>query len=248
MILRTIGLTAAALALVGCASGPRFPRERYARALAAAPGAAQPSRIVAREIEFLKAAEAQGHYAAAREFAAPQASALASTGDTAATSWGSALDHQDEVGPWSPTIVWMSCDGRFAVSEGRFENRQKLVGSYLTIWQRDRNGDYKWLHNAAALDDPQPPAKTAPGDPGPGAIVVPGLVSVDGNVTDCKIGEAGALPAAPGYKQALSPDQTLAWRWAYLGDTRIFEVHALTNGEWKRVIEKRWPANVGESN
>ena len=65
----------AATALSACSSGRNRgpPLQVINRALATAPGAAQPSTIVAREIEFARAAREEGQITAAKRFAAPGA-------------------------------------------------------------------------------------------------------------------------------------------------------------------------------
>jgi hypothetical protein len=138
----------------------------------------------------------------------------------------------------------MSCDGEFAVSQGRFQNATGDVGSYLTSWRRARDGDYEWLHNAAALDDPQPPREASSAVSDPNAIVVEGLESIDGNVSDCTAPTSPAPPVAENLAKTISPDGTLSWRWGYSGSTRVFRLYAFTDGEWSLVVNESWPADL----
>lgn len=223
-----------ALALGACAAN-QPPRDAYQRILSSAPGAAQPSRIYAREIAMLRETREQGEVAARLEFAASGAQAIESGGARPAVGYRAGM------ASWSPGLIWMSCDGQFAVSQGRFETPGGDVGTYVTSWQRGREGEYVWLHTASALDNPQPVRTSAETPEDPDAIVVPGIPSIDGRVTDC---------AAPGdpvparnieLDGLLSPDGTLSWRWGYEGSTRVFRLYAFTEGAWRRVLDERWP-------
>ncbi|MDZ4274014.1 MAG: hypothetical protein U0995_06580, partial [Erythrobacter sp.] len=84
-------LGAAALALTACASGGQKPSDRTValinRALATAPGAAQPSTIVATEIAFSRAARERGQWTAFRMFAAPGALLHGENGPFAIEPW-----------------------------------------------------------------------------------------------------------------------------------------------------------------
>ncbi|PZT88235.1 MAG: hypothetical protein DI637_08230 [Citromicrobium sp.] len=239
-MLRAALLAVTALALSACGTQQSARFDRYQRALATAPGAAQPSRVVAREIEFLKRARQADASGVAADFAADDAMVLSRLGPQPLTA-----QSEIELAGWAPSEVWMSCDGRLAVSEGRFQAADSKVGRYLALWQRDRGGDYQWLYRASALDDPQPPPASDAGEVDPDAIVVEGIPSIDGNVADCGATPPPAPAMAGQMRETLSPDGTLAWRWGYTGNQRLIEIHAFTEGEWQRVLARRWPASPG---
>ena len=67
-----IGL-AALLASCGGQQRPRIPEKVINRALAGAPGQAQPSEVVKAELEFARAAREDGQWTAFRALAAPGA-------------------------------------------------------------------------------------------------------------------------------------------------------------------------------
>jgi len=238
-----LAVFAIALALAGCTSRS-YSDDQYQRLMRSAPGAAQPSRIVARESEMLRAAQDKGQFTASLEFAAAGAKVVSASGELVAAEWLPNLDDSGPIAPWSPALVWMSCDGAFAVSQGRFQNAAGQVGSYLTSWRRARSGDYEWLHNAAALDDPQPPPEATSSVSDPNAIVVEGLESIDGNVSDCTAPTSAAPPVAEDLAPTNSPDGTLSWRWGYSGSARIFRLYAFTDGEWSLVVDESWPADL----
>ena len=242
MTARTLGLAVFATLLASCAPTPAVQRGAYVRALQTAPGNAQPSNLVAREIEMAKRASEVGRMTALEEFGIPEAFVISRAGEVSPR--GLAEDAvESRIATWSPKTVWMSCDGRSGVSEGRFEDADGKVGDYITGWRRNgETGEYEWVRTAAALDDPQPPARPAPAPVQPGEIVVDGLVSVKGNVADCKP-RPGARPAVGASTQELSSgDQTLAWLTTYAEGERIVEVRAWTQGEWQTVLKQRWTA------
>ena len=237
-------LALACLSLVaGCAQGGP-PRGQFSRVLANAPGAAQPSRIVAREIAMLQRAREIGQYAASAEFAAEEAMVLSRAGQIPVSELRASGDVAP-VAPWTPKAVWMSCDGRFAVSEGRFTAADGRVGDYVTTWRENSSGEYIWVHNAAALDNPQPVQvpREAPKDD---EIVVEALVSVKGHVTDCDRPTGSPPAGAASMRETLSPDGRLSWRWSASGDERIFRLYAWTESSWKLVFDKRWPMELSK--
>jgi hypothetical protein len=123
---------------------------------------------------------------------------------------------------WAPNTVWSSCDGTLAVSFGRFEQPDGLVGNYVTVWQLQGNRGYKWVYDMGAPDNPQPSPRTGPFIPeGEEAIIVPGLSSIEGRIADCPArGQSPPeIPAAevPGAQTGggASADGTLRWAWIH---------------------------------
>ena len=55
---------------------------------------------------------------------------------------------------WGPRNVWMSCDGKLAVSTGRFRDPEDQVGTFVTVWQQQQRGEYRWLYDTGVVDDP----------------------------------------------------------------------------------------------
>src|SRR5690606_11253908 len=46
---------------------------------------------------------------------------------------------------WSPTRVFIACDGSYGVAEGHATYADGRKGGYVTIWRRQPKGDYKWV-------------------------------------------------------------------------------------------------------
>lgn len=215
------------------------------RALSGTTRSAQPSAVVAREVEFLRMADEEGERQAALELAAPDARIQTASGTTDARSALSDPDQGDALVEWDTREVWMSCDAAVAVSSGRYRERSGTVGIYLTVWQRRADEGYEWVSSGAAADDPQPPPP--PRMPlEPGEIEVTALKQIYGRVADCER-DAGAAPAMPGGTEGLafSPDRTLGWRWSEDAEgRRTFDLLFLTEGEWTRPIAIAWPART----
>lgn len=112
------------LALAACAGsgGPPKPNKRQMavidRALASAPGAAQPSTVVAAELAFSRAALEKGQWTAFRLFAAPGAMLHGGNGPFAIAPWLATQTDPPQAVQWKPRVVVMSCDGALAVSQG----------------------------------------------------------------------------------------------------------------------------------
>lgn len=239
-------------ALAACSSNqrPRMPEHVINRVLAGAPGEAQPSKIVAREIEFARAAREQGQWTAFRAFAAPGAVIHGLDGPIVAEPWLAAQRNPDVAVQWAPRAVWISCNGALAVSTGRFRDPQGLVGNFITVWERQRNGDYLWTYDVGSPDNPQPPPKED--DVQDGDIVVTAIDAVAGNIADChKRGEAA--PAPPAFSIAddfthggkVSDDGTLRWRWEHRGSgERRFVVDYFYLGKWQTGLDQDMPAGT----
>ena len=240
----------AMIALAACSSTPRpkMPVERIERVLAQAPGEAQPSKVVATELAFSRAAREDGQWTAFRRFAAPGAVIHGRNGIVEAEPWLATLDDPDEPVAWAPQAVWMSCDSQLAISLGRFQDPDGLVGSFVTVWQRQRDGDYRWQYDMGAPDDPQPPQKQDTAAVA-NEIVVTGLDMVEGHVADCPKRDE-TMPPPPAlaindarYKVAASPDGTLRWRWEHRDDgSRRVVVYILSEGEWREGFDQTWAA------
>lgn len=235
------------LALAACAGGgggrPRLPEKVIDRALARAPGAAQPSAIVAAELAFSRAARERGQWTAFREFAAPGAQLHGPQGPFAILPW---LDEQTDppaAVQWAPRVVMMSCDGALAVSQGRFRNPDGTVGGFVTVWERQAGGAYRYVFDVGADDNPQPPPRERAEE---GDIIVTALDVVQGLVASCPrpgapVPPPPALPIAADGKEGatLSRDGTLRWRWQHKADgTRAIAADYFHEGRWVTAIEQ----------
>lgn len=240
----TIAMTGA-LALAACSGGarPGPPRHIIDRALKTAPGAAQPSTVVATEIAFARMAKEKGQWTAFRAFAAPGAMLHGRNGAIPADAFLTGLSDPEQAVQWAPRTIVMSCDGALAVSVGRFRDPEGIVGNFVTVWERQPGGVYKWVYDVAGPDVPQPPPRKDIED---GDIVVTALDSVKGLVATCpRAGEtvppppANSIVAEGAGEATMSRDGTLRWRYEHRGEgEKFFAAEYFYNGRWVTAIEE----------
>lgn len=242
-------LVATPLALAACAGagGPPKPNKRQLelidRALTVAPGAAQPSTIVAAELAFARAARENGQWTAFRQFVAPGALLHGRNGPFPIEPWLATQMDPPEAVHWEPRAVVMSCDGALAVSQGRLTTPDGKVGNFITVWERQPDGAYRYVFDAGGLDVPQPPPRKPVEE---GNIVVSAIDAVLGLVASCPRGGTPVPPppAIPVGEEGkadarLSRDGTLRWRWEHRADgTRYAAVDYFYQGRWQQAFEQ----------
>lgn len=221
------------------------------RVLAGAPGEAQPSRIVAAEIAFARSAREQGQWSAFRQFAAPGAIIHTPSGPVPVDTFLAGRADPTEAVQWEPRAVAISCNGALAVSQGRYTDPDGTVGNFVTVWQRQGDGQYRYVYDVSGPDVPQPPPRKPIED---GDIVVTSIDAVLGLVASCPRGE-GEIPPPPaipigedGKADArLSRDGTLRWRWEQREDgTRYAGVEYFYEGRWLTAFEQSLTPTEGQ--
>lgn len=240
-----VALAGLAVALAACSGGrPRGPSNAVIeRALAGAPGEAQPSAIVATEIAFARAAREQGQWTAFAQFAGPGALIHGAGGVIEAAPWLATQSDPEQAVQWGVRSVLMSCDGALALSQGRFRDPNGIVGNYVTAWQRQPDRSYRYLYDVGGPDVPQPPPR---GEIEDGDIVVTAIDAVKGLIATCpRAGEPIPPPPADSPVAARpqdvrqSPDGTLRWRFEHRGDGAkyvVAEYYYL--GAWETALEE----------
>jgi hypothetical protein len=179
-----------ALTTTACASpGPReYPGVKLKPS-------ANPTAVIAAELAFAQLAQTKGQWTAFRETATADAVMFVPQ-RVNAQSWLKGKADPAVSVKWQPHQVWSSCDGSYAVTRGAWQ-RPNSVGYFTTVWQRQKNGGYKWV-----LD--QGDAMAMPMDP-------PEMIAA--KVADCKglppIAQVTA--AQPDRRAGLSDDRTLSW-------------------------------------
>lgn len=253
------GLLVAACALASAAGAAHGQARRDAPQVTLR---ANPSAVVAAEMGMMREARELGGSEAFRRRAAPGATVEQAQGPLAleAAVRGGALANAPA--RRVARTVWSSCDGSLAASYGRTRMADGRVGSFLTVWQRDRRGEYRWLFDSGMLDDPQPAPGPAAQDDGEDSITVTAMDRVEGKVADCPRGMAsfeprrGARSNAPPPSAAASADKgtlaqqssdgTLRWSWDRLpGGARQVTVSYMREGAWQQAIAYVLPAQAG---
>ena len=195
---------------------------------------ADPGRVAATDIAFARAARDIGQWTAFREYAAPRAQMHEADGPTDAAAFLLARGDPPEPLRWAPTEVWSSCDGSLAVSFGRSRRPDGIVGSYVTVWQREggRSADYRWVYATGTPDNPQPPPPPVEIAPNGDTIIVTELSAIQARAADCVAVDAlpqdglSALTANVQTEGGTARDGTLKWRWEHLAP-----------GQWRVVVD-----------
>ena len=195
---------------------------------------ADPGAVAATDIAFARAARDTGQWTAFREYAASGAQMHEADGPIEAAAFLLARTDPPEPVRWAPTEVWSSCDGSLAVSFGRSRRPDGIVGSYVTVWQRERgrSGDYRWIYDTGTPDDPQPPPPPVEIAPNGDTIVVTELTLIRARAADCGVVEGlahdglSAVTATAQTGGGTARDGTLKWRWEHLAP-----------GQWRVVVD-----------
>jgi len=205
----------AALALTvgaaGCLAlaGALHANDGYSRDKRGGMRFASPGRIVGAEVAFSQLAQKKGQWTAFRETAA-EGAVMFVPQPVDARKWLKGRQDPPRAVTWQPHQVWVSCDGSLAVSYGAWQGAQGGASGYFTtVWQRQKNGDYKWVMDQG--DDLKAP------------LEAPDMIG--GNVAFCARREgstprparaADNQPKAPppayfAHPEGKSDDGTLAW-------------------------------------
>ncbi len=199
------------LAATACSGGDRFdglPRLKPS---------ANPSAVIAAELGFAQLAQEKGQWTAFRQTATADAEMFV-PGRVKAQDWLKGRADPAVAVKWQPHEVWSSCDGSYAVTRGAWQ-RTDSVGHFTTVWQRQKDGDYKWVLD---MGEPLPTALPAPemiaakvADCSKAtATAVPGVMDRDGAVLDDRIGSSadGTLV----WNSSVRPDgksSLTVWTW-----------------------------------
>ena len=105
---------------------------------------ANPSAVIATEIAFKRAAQSEGQWTAFRKFAA-EGAVMFVPEKVEARQWLKGRDDPPSAARWQPHKVWMSCDGSLAATTGAWQGPDEFFGAFVTMWQRQKKGTYKWV-------------------------------------------------------------------------------------------------------
>lgn len=214
-----VALALGAMVLAACSSGPSAADRRFAREVG---NVARPGDVVAVELAFARAAQEKGQWTAFAEYAAKDAVMFVPR-PVNAQQWLKGRANPASAARWQVHQVWSSCDGSLAASSGAFQQADGEHGRFVTLWQRQGTGGYKWVADMGErLEVP---------------LEEPDMVQAQ--VADCPQGAArgpAAQPSTPQYS-TVSRDRTLAYSWASNGASgTVLTVRAMRDGEMRDVL------------
>lgn len=245
---------AGALALAGCMGGP--PDYENMRGYGQGSGKridgsrvdgyANPSEVAATDIAYSRAARDDGQWTAFRRYAAEGAMIHGRNGMVEAKPWLAAQDDPEAPVQWTPTAVWSSCDGSTAVSQGKFVEPEGQWGYYVTVWERQRDGRYRWVYDIGAPDDQLTATENKRRDSTPtgdNVVVIRAIEAIEGRVAECPSRGArlpfvivDPSPGGEGGSQS-SHDRTLKWAWEQGADgARYLTVFEVTEAGSNKVL------------
>lgn len=187
---------------------------------------ADPGKVVAAELAFARTAREKGQWTAFAEFAADDAVMFVPE-PVKAKDWLKKQRDPAESVRWQPHRVWSSCDGTLAVTKGAWQAADGSAGYFITVWERQRNGEYKWV-----MDQ---------GDTLAQPLEEPEMIGTE--VADCR-SPATPPPVArvpgPGDSSGRSRDGTLAWSVIVEEDnSRSVEVRYWDGKNWQFAIAEQ---------
>ena len=180
-----------------------------------------PSSVIAAEIAFNRLAQDKGQWTAFRETAADDA-VMFVPDKVLAKDWLKKQADPPASVNWSPSTVYVSCDGRLAASTGNWKRPDGSVGYFTTLWRRDKKGRWQWiLDHGDTLATPRPASDI-----------------LSGKVATCKRATRPDGPPAKDGKDAPPADDSLLWTAEVAPDkSRRVTVRMWTGAAYETVID-----------
>jgi hypothetical protein len=212
-----VAMPLAALVVLTACGGPRL-REGMLRP------SANPGQVIATERAFAREAREKGTWTAFRHYATDDA--LSPSPRLESIQAGlKGLPDPPKPSLWCPDAAWSSCDGSFAADTGESVSPSGRKGRFLTIWQRQEDGDYRWV-----LDQ---------GFDSPGGEIDP--ETIPARVAECPKGSRADTRVRRGeaWGAGQSNDGTLAWETQIAPDcTRTAIVRMMGLNGWEEVFRR----------
>ncbi len=213
-----------ALTLGSCAGGSGERRYLAMRA--------SPSDVIATELAFARAARENGTWTAFRNYATRDAQWPGPQWESVHAALKGAADPARAI-VWEPDQVWASCDGSFALSSGPATQPDGKRSRFATIWQRQDNGEYRWVLDQGF--DLEPGYAAPEMIPARVADCPPGRLSRDGRPPRTR--------RAAAWSTGESDDRTFAWTTQLHPDcSRTLVVSATRQGAMTEVFRRVSPA------
>jgi hypothetical protein len=212
----------AAVALAGCAAGGPRERER------SAPFSANPSLVIATERAFAREARETGTWTAFRKYATKDALTPSPTLISIQAQLKGVADPPKPI-VWGPDAAWSSCDGSFAVTTGESVRPNGGTGRFVSVWQRQEDGEYRWVLDLGFQ------SAGGPTDPD----------TISARVAECPRPRPRDARVRRGemWGTGRSNDGTLVWETAIAPDcARSFTVRMMGPAGWEEVFRRTDPA------
>ena len=245
-----------AAALVGTLAACGPPATRYSEGFERqVREVGNPSTLVARELAYARAVREDGQASAMRRFAVEGAIVHGADGPVPLSTFLSrAAGDPGFARQWTPTAVYLSCDGSMAVTRGKYRDGRGIWGYYATVWERGKDWEYRTLYELSGADAELTERENRAARPSveaDGVIVVEGVDTIRGIVADCAAAGVpvppAPIPALPEGSRAgggFAADRTLQWLWTQLPDgRRSLAVGHLQGGTWTKAFELGFPAS-----
>ena len=220
--MRTALALGVALVLGACSGGgARGPREGFVRPFA------DPGQVIATERAFARMAREKGTWTAFRHYATGDALTPSPILSNVQAGLKGLADPAQPI-LWGPDAAWSSCDGSFAVTTGEAAYPGGRKGRFLTVWQRQDNGEYRWV-----LDQ---------GFDSAGGAIDPDTIRA--KVAECPKGPRPDRRVRRGeaWGSSASNDGTLAWQTTIAADcSRTAVVRMAGTGGMEEVFRKAAP-------
>ena len=218
--MKRLAAIALAAALAACAS----PRDRTDLR-----PTANPSAVIATELAFARAAQEKGQWTAFRQYATRDA-VMFVPGPVNAQDWLRRQSDPAEAVKWQPYQVWSSCDGSFVVSTGGATYPGGAQSNFLTVWQKQDDGEYRWVLDQALPHSERPFAAD----------------TIGAEVADCPANRPGGrlqIRRGENWRSGLSNDRTLEWATQREADcSRLVTVRMMQGGQLEEVFRVDAPA------
>jgi len=191
-----------------------------------------PSAVIAAELAFAREAREKGTWTAFRNWATADAQWPGPALESVQQALAGAADPPEPI-VWGPDATWVSCDGSFALSTGPATQPTGRRSRFATIWQRQRDGEYRWvLDQGFDLEE---------------GYAEPEMIGA--KVADCTGGAAAPETDRPEVQRSAawgsgrSNDGTLAWRTIVAADCRrTLVVEMNQGGAMTEVFRRESPA------
>ena len=214
----------AAIALVAALAACASPRDRTDLR-----PTANPSAVIAAEMAFARAAQEKGQWTAFRQYATRDA-VMFVPGPVNAQDWLRRQADPAEAVKWQPYQVWSSCDGSFVVGTGGATYPGGAQSNFLTVWQKQSDGEYRWV-----LDQGLPHSERPFAADTIGAAVADCPASRPGGRIEARRGE--------NWRSGVSNDRTLEWDTQLDADcSRLVTVRMMQDGQLEEVFRVEAPA------